>query len=174
MHGQAYEYVVRAVRDTAAWSGTRVVEFGSADVNGSVRPLFDGAEYHGIDLRPGNGVDEIADAASWEGGRSYDVVVCTETLEHAPDPAAIIRQAGRALKPGGVLIATMAAPERPPHDCNGDPLHDDREHYRGIPPEELRDWLSGWDVLSLVHDPEAGDVYVTAFAPARKPRRKVA
>lgn len=165
MHPQAYQYVADAVKAHASRPALRVVEFGSADVNGSVRHLFDQADYHGIDLRAGNGVDEVADATRWSGAGRYDVVVCTETLEHAPDPAAIIRQARRSLRPGGLLIATMAAPERAPHDCNGDPLHDGREHYRGIPPDELRRWLRTWDVLSLQHSPADGDLYVTAARP---------
>lgn len=38
---------------------------------------------------------------------SFDTVLCTEVLEHAPEPAALIAEMERVLKPGGTLIATV-------------------------------------------------------------------
>ncbi len=37
---------------------------------------------------------------------SFDVVLCTEVLEHIPDPMAAIKEFSRVLKPGGKLIIT--------------------------------------------------------------------
>ena len=37
---------------------------------------------------------------------SFDVVLCTEVLEHIPDPLAAIREFARVLKPGGTLLLT--------------------------------------------------------------------
>ena len=37
---------------------------------------------------------------------SFDVVLCTEVLEHVPDPVGAIREIGRLLIPGGVLLLT--------------------------------------------------------------------
>ncbi len=54
------------------------------------------------------GVDaEVADflALPDEPGR-YDVICLWDTLEHLPDPVAVIERAGRWLKPGGVLVMT--------------------------------------------------------------------
>lgn len=38
---------------------------------------------------------------------SFDVVLCTEVLEHVPDPVATIRKLARLLSPGGRMIVTV-------------------------------------------------------------------
>lgn len=35
---------------------------------------------------------------------SFDVVLCTQVLEHVPDPAAVLAECARVLRPGGTLI----------------------------------------------------------------------
>jgi 2-polyprenyl-6-hydroxyphenyl methylase/3-demethylubiquinone-9 3-methyltransferase len=52
------------------------------------------------DLRLGEGA-----ALPVEGG-SVDLVVCTDVLVHVPDPAAVIREIGRVLRPGGALLVS--------------------------------------------------------------------
>lgn len=38
---------------------------------------------------------------------SFDTILCTEVLEHAASPAALIAEMKRVLKPGGTLLATV-------------------------------------------------------------------
>jgi SAM-dependent methyltransferase len=50
---------------------------------------------------------------------SFDTVLCTEVLEHAAEPEALIAEMQRVLKPGGTLIATVPFSARvhyAPHD----------------------------------------------------------
>lgn len=88
MHESVMRFVARMVEEHRlnrhAW---RVLECGSLDVNGSVRALFDRTSYHGIDIRAGAGVDEVADANDLPfDDDSFDVVVSTEMLEHDRRP----------------------------------------------------------------------------------------
>lgn len=77
--------------------------------------LGGGTAYGAIDL-----VSEI-DHLPVEAG-SFDVVLCTEVLEHVPDPAAAVAEMARVLRPGGRLL--LSAPL-------GAGLHQLPFHYYG-------------------------------------------
>jgi SAM-dependent methyltransferase len=50
---------------------------------------------------------------------SVDIVLCTETLEHVPEPAVFLAEAARCLRPGGRLLLTVPFAARwhyIPHD----------------------------------------------------------
>jgi SAM-dependent methyltransferase len=52
-------------------------------------------------------VDIVCDiAAIPEPDASFDAVLCTEVLEHLPEPVPALRELARLLKPGGTLIIT--------------------------------------------------------------------
>jgi SAM-dependent methyltransferase len=105
------EVVAKALpeRDVA---GKRVLEVGSLDVNGTVRPGIQAlrpAEYVGIDIRPGPGVDVVCDAAEIDhrfGPEAFDVVISTELLEHAREWKKIVHNFKYVLRPGGLLVVT--------------------------------------------------------------------
>ena len=92
--------------------GKRVLEVGSLDVNGSVRGdvvALRPAEYVGIDIRPGPGVDVICDAGDLVarfGENAFDVVISTELLEHARDWRRIVSNIKRVTSPGGLMIVS--------------------------------------------------------------------
>lgn len=163
MHPEAHSFVAAHVPPL---TGLAVAEVGSYDVNGSVRGLFAAAaSYTGYDVREGPGVDRVADLASWpDSAPLYDIVVSTEALEHAANPAALVAGMARALVPGGLLILTCASPERAPHGCDGNALPAD-EPYQGIAPAELLDWCAalGLRVLRIEHHPARGDLYLAAL-----------
>lgn len=96
--------------------GKRVLEVGSLDVNGSVRPfveIFKPAEYIGADIASGRGVDvvcDVKDIVERFGPDSFDVVVSTELLEHVRDWRAAIHAIKRVCRLGGrILITTRSA-----------------------------------------------------------------
>lgn len=61
-----------------------------------------------IERRPGIAVDVIGDAhnLSTFPNDTFDIVLCTEVLEHLHTPAKAIDEFGRVLKPGGMLLLT--------------------------------------------------------------------
>lgn len=133
MHAEARAFVAHAVSDKRF---ERVVEFGSRDVNGTVRDLFVTDRYHGIDIEPGPGVDEVANAVIWSPAinETPDCVVCCEVLEHTEDWRLIVYAAYDALDPGGLFVVTCATDPRAPHSASdGGALRDD-EHYENIDP----------------------------------------
>lgn len=102
--------------------GARILEVGSRNVNGVVRPLFSKAySYCGVDLEAGPGVDRVVYPHQPLGEESFDLAICLEVLEHDPKPWITVEQMRRALNPGGVLlisVPTTGFPEhRHPHDC---------------------------------------------------------
>jgi SAM-dependent methyltransferase len=115
----------------------RVLEVGSYDVNGSPRESFgrDAVEYVGIDLRPGPGVDIVGDVL--EGGIRglglFDLVICTEVLEHTKAPVDVVLTIRRALCEGGYLILTSPA--------NGFAEHRFPRDYWRIMPDAYREVL---------------------------------
>jgi SAM-dependent methyltransferase len=157
MHAAAYGFVLRIVRDLPTVP-LRVVEIGAREINGSLRPLFPGCRYTGVDIEKGDGVDVVADGATWLPDEPADVVVCCEVLEHAPQAEAVVANLLRMVRPGGLLIITAAGPGRAAHSgVDGGPPREG-EHYRNIPPEELVGWLAGLPILNLEADQIWGDV----------------
>jgi len=74
-----------------------------------------------IEVRPGVQVDIVADAhdLSQLQDASFDIILCTEVLEHLHTPAKAIGEFYRVLKPGGLLLLTTRF-IFPIHDAPGD------------------------------------------------------
>lgn len=88
------------------------------------------ARYVGMDYSPtsgyrGNRANVCGDAAAIPlADGSVDTVLCTEVLEHVPDPEAVAREIARVLRPGGVALLTSPFAY---------PVHDERDYFRYSP-----------------------------------------
>lgn len=128
-----------------------VVEFGSCDMNGSVRSVYpQAASWLGIDVQPGPGVDLVDDAATWHTNVRYDIVICAEAFEHTPTWPQIIGTARAVLRPGGLFLASCATGNRPAHSAvDGGPLRAG-EFYQNVDPDLLRSCLTRWSEFDVI------------------------
>lgn len=98
------------------FSWRNVIEIGSLDVNGSVRPLFEFCNYVGFDLALGPGVDfAIQGQDVIYPNDSFDVAISAECFEHNPYWVATFANMVRMTKPGGLVTFTCAGEGRPEH-----------------------------------------------------------
>jgi SAM-dependent methyltransferase len=158
MHDAVVDYV-KANTPTGS-----VLEFGSRNVNGTLREVVTATRYIGVDCRDGDGVDIVADAATVDVGETFDVVLCTEVFEHVEDDAAqsIIDNAYRHLDPGGTFVATMAGVGRHPHSAIEAIALQPGEFYRNITIDLLDAWLTTAGFVDFSIDVDGRDIRCTA------------
>lgn len=112
-------------------AGSRVLDVGAGSC--PYRSVFAHCEYRtqdfkelkGEQLRSGayGGIDYICDASAMpiETG-TFDVILCTEVIEHVPQPIDVVHEFARILKPGGILLLTAPL---------GSGIHQEPYHYYG-------------------------------------------
>ncbi|MBX9592544.1 MAG: class I SAM-dependent methyltransferase [Hyphomonadaceae bacterium] len=112
-------------------SGARVIDVGAGSA--PYRCHFSHCSYKTQDfggledaqLRHGgyDQIDFVCDARSIPSADgAFDVVLCTEVLEHHPEPIAVVREFARILAPGGRLLVTAPL---------GSGIHQEPHHYYG-------------------------------------------
>jgi SAM-dependent methyltransferase len=119
------------------------------DVGGSLQPyreqLPSPHQYWSVDLRPNVLVSVVASADRLPfADNSFDVVFCTQMIEYAPEPPAVVREIYRVLRPGGALL--LSAPSIAPRDSGHD-------RFRFFP-VALQQLLAGFSEIEVV--PEGG------------------
>jgi SAM-dependent methyltransferase len=89
-----------------------VIEVGSLNVNGSLRSIIEAfmpSSYIGVDLVGGAGVDQICkieNLINKFGRNRFDLVICTEVLEHVRNWEKAIHNLKQINKPNGVILIT--------------------------------------------------------------------
>jgi SAM-dependent methyltransferase len=136
------------------------LEIGAYDVNGSAREFFHGP-YVGLDMRSGPGVDVLGlgEALPFADG-AFEMVVCTEVLEHDARPWRTIAEAARVLRSrGSLLCSARGYDERgcfPIHEYPGDLWRFSLEGVRVLAGD------AGLEVVELVADPQACGFFLLA------------
>ncbi len=149
MHAECYQFVeMLSQRYPAHFSGD-VLEFGSLNINGSVRDHFsDPQTYIGIDCHEGEDVDQVSLFHEYVGPH-VDVVISCEALEHDPYSRWSIECMVEHLRPGGLLILTAGGPKRERHGVGE--YGPSKTHYANFTREKLLDYVeSGWPHWSVV------------------------
>ena len=163
MHSSVMEFFMLNA-NLEEFKGKRVLEVGSRDVNGSVRPFTESKlkplYYLGVDIIPGPRVDLVIKAEDllklFLPG-TFDVVICLETLEHIEDWNKALANMKALLVKGGVIFLTTRSEPFAKHDWPGD--------YWRFTLEDLSKAFSDFEILVLKKDP----LFPGVFLKARKP-----
>lgn len=100
-----------------------------------------------LDIRRGPGVHVVGDAqALGIKDAAFEVVLCTEVLEHLPEPQKAIDEFFRVLAPGGVLLLTTRFVF---------PIHDAPHDYFRYTKYGLRYLLRRFEIVELQEETDA-------------------
>jgi SAM-dependent methyltransferase len=120
------------------------------DIGGRIQPyrtLLPGTRYVAVDLRLTPLVNVIANAERIPfPSQEFDLVLCTQMLEYAPDPGLVLSEIHRVLKPGGRLL--LSVPSIFPQEAEED-------RWRFLP-AGIRQLLSAFSEVEIV--PEGGSI----------------
>lgn len=119
MHRTAYQHCQDFANRFLSEPG-RVLDVGSLDVNGSLKPIFTDWDYIGIDRQQGKNVDLVVKRTFPFDDRSFDVVVSSSALEHDPTFWVTFAEMVRVTKNGGLIYINVPSTTRIhrfPVDC---------------------------------------------------------
>jgi SAM-dependent methyltransferase len=100
-----------------------------------------------VDIDPERNPEIVADAARLPfEDASFSFILCTEMLEHVPEPQVVIDELHRVLKPGGKMVLTTRFVF---------PLHDTPHDYWRFTKYGLLRLFKNWEVTELMPDTQA-------------------
>jgi len=110
----------------------KILDVGSYDVNGTVKPIFEKGQYIGLDMEAGPNVDVVGVSHNIPFKENeFDVIVSTSCFEHDDMFWISFQEMCRVLKPGGYMY--INAPSNGP--------------YHGWPGDNWRFYIDSWKAL---------------------------
>ena len=97
------------------FSGVKVLDIGSLDINGNNRYLFSNFTYTGIDIGEGANVDIVCRGHKFKSKEKFDVVISSECFEHDEFWDKTMLNAIKLLRTGGMFVFTCATDGRAEH-----------------------------------------------------------
>lgn len=173
-HPQQQEFVAR-VKSLYPnhFKKVTVTEFGSLNLNGTVRDFFEDCHYTGVDLIDGPGVDVVSRCHEYfRPEERPDTVISCEMLEHDEHWEESLQHMAVILNPGGLLILTCATKGRAEHGTSDHSPADSpatNDYYRN---KDMHDitialsehlWDNHFDVIHMEVNRTSSDLYVYAL-----------
>ncbi|MCO4095146.1 MAG: class I SAM-dependent methyltransferase [Acidovorax sp.] len=140
-HANQFEFISLVKQQFPGnFSGGKVLEVGSLDINGSVRSFFAADRYIGVDVAEGPGVDEVCQGQLLDHPTgTFDAVISCECMEHNPFWVETLANMFRMAKPGALVIVSFATTGRAEHGTTRTAISDSPlsisigwEYYRNI------------------------------------------
>jgi len=133
------------------FNGVKVLDIGSADINGTNKGWFEHSDYTGLDVLPYKNVDVVSTAHKYTAPKwSFDVVCSTSELEHDKYWKETLLKMVELLKPGGLMWFVCGARMGEHGTLNANPNDslttkiDDEDwnnYYRNIKKEDVQNVL---------------------------------
>ena len=98
----------------------KILDIGSYDVNGTVRPIFEKGNYTGLDMAQGPNVDIVSESHNIDlPNETFDIILSTSCFEHDEMFWVTFLEMCRLIKPGGYIYVN-APSSGPYHGHPGD------------------------------------------------------
>ncbi len=169
MPEEKFEQTKEVIKYALKFIKGRTLDLGAGQAK--YKPLIEQAadEYVTFDLVPGKNIEVVGEiTATGFPNESFDTIICTQVFEHIPVPWQAVKEIGRLLKSGGIVILTA------PFLC---PYHADPCDYFRYTPEGLTSLLKN-EGFEIVEADSYGRMFLTLaeffrlsfFSPYKKKR----
>lgn len=139
----------------------KVLEIGSRDINGSLRPYIESLEptsYVGVDIIDGPGVDKICrveELIDIFGEKEFDVIIATELIEHVKDWRTAIHNIKKICNLNGIILITTRS--------IGFPIHGFPNDFWRFEKNDMEFIFSDFNITSLENDSMVPGIFVKAI-----------
>lgn len=136
----------------ASFSGVKVLDCGSLDVNGNLKDMFTDSVYIGVDIVEGKNVDIVSKAHEFNGTEPFDTVISGEMLEHDEYWKESLLNMYNQCKQGGLIAISCAGKDRPEHGTTrtGANWGTSNDYYMNLEPSHFKEVFTE-DMFTEMH-----------------------
>ena len=163
-HPQQQEFCTKISNEFPKYfTGKRVLDIGSLDINGNNRFFLTDCNYIGLDAEAGQNVNIVQVAHLYDApDEQFDLIISTEVFEHDRFYQKSIQNIIRMLKPGGAFIFTCASTGRLAAPVPAGLSAELSDYYMNLTKEDIRQ-VKGFDEAFpdgiFEYNPTPGDLY---------------